>query len=61
MSIHPTTSNAEIQFVCESIKAVAKNHEAWSKDYSYNKNSNEFLHKNAKSYEKDLVKKWFGK
>jgi selenocysteine lyase/cysteine desulfurase len=61
MSIHPTTTNAEIQFVCESIKAVATNHEEWKKEYNYNKNSNEFLHKNAKSYEKDLVKKWFNK
>jgi selenocysteine lyase/cysteine desulfurase len=61
MSIHPTTTNAEIQFVCESIKAVAANHEEWKKEYNYNKNSNEFLHKNAKSYEKDLVKKWFNK
>ncbi len=59
MSIHPTTTNAEIQFVCESIKALAANHEAWGKDYNYNKNSNEFLHRNAKSYEKDLVLKWF--
>ena len=61
MSIHPTTTNAEIQFVCESIKDLAAHHDVWSKDYSYNKKSNEFLHKNAKSYERDLVKKWFDK
>jgi YD repeat-containing protein len=61
MSIHPTTTNAEIEFVCESIKALANHHEEWCKDYSYNKRSNEFLHKNAKSFEKDLVQSWFGK
>ncbi|MBF2707705.1 aminotransferase class V-fold PLP-dependent enzyme [Flavobacterium soyangense] len=59
MSIHPTTTNEEIKFVCESIKALAENHEAWSKDYNYDKNSNEFIHKNAKPFEKELVEKWF--
>lgn len=60
MSIHPTTTNDEILFVCESIKALAENHEQWGKDYSYNKNTNEFLHKDARHAEKDLVKSWFG-
>jgi selenocysteine lyase/cysteine desulfurase len=59
MSIHPTTTNAEIQYVCESIKALAEYHEEWSKDYDYNKNSNEFVHKEALSSEKEMVKKWF--
>jgi selenocysteine lyase/cysteine desulfurase len=60
MSIHPTTTNAEIQYVCESINALAKNHKEWGKDYGYNKNSNEFTHKEAQNPEKEMVKKWFG-
>ncbi len=59
MSIHPTTTNEEIEFVCDSIKELAENHEAWSKDYNYDKNSNEFVHKNAKPFEKELVEEWF--
>ena len=59
MSIHPTTTNEEIKFVCESIKTVAKNHKEWSKDYNYDKVSNEFIHKNAKSFEKEMVENWF--
>lgn len=59
MSIHPTTTNTEIKFVCDSIKALAQNHEDWGKDYSYNASSNEFLHKDAKFAEKELVKGWF--
>ena len=59
MSIHPTTTNAEIQFVCESIKALALHHEEWKKDYQYNKDSNEFLHHNAQPYEKEMVAQWF--
>lgn len=59
MSIHPTTTNEEIKFVCDSIKSLAANHEEWAKDYIYNKESNEFLHKDAVFAEKDLVKGWF--
>jgi len=59
MSIHPTTTNAEIQYVCENIIALAENHSDWATDYQYDKKSNEFLHKNALSTEKEMVKKWF--
>jgi len=59
MSIHPTTTNEEIRFVCESIKSLAENHTEWAKDYNYNKDSNEFIHRNAAHAEKDLVKNWF--
>lgn len=59
MSIHPTTTNAEIEFVCESIKALAKNHQQWALDYNYNKLTNEFIHKNATTVEDTLVDAWF--
>ena len=45
MSIHPTTNNAEIEFVCDSIIDLAKNHVEWAKDYEYSKCNNEFIHK----------------
>jgi selenocysteine lyase/cysteine desulfurase len=59
MSIHPTTTNAEIQYVCESIKALAENFGEWSHDYNYNRSSNEFTHINASNEEQERVKKWF--
>jgi selenocysteine lyase/cysteine desulfurase len=59
MSIHPTTTTEEIQFVCDSIKALAENHADWGKDYQYNAKSNEFIHQNAKQAEKQMVKSWF--
>jgi selenocysteine lyase/cysteine desulfurase len=59
MSIHPTTTNAEIEFVCNGIKALAENHKTWALDYDYNKETNEFVHKRATPFEDDLVKKWF--
>ncbi len=59
MSIHPTTTNAEIKWVCDSIKALAESHKEWAKDYNYEKNTNEFIHKNAKPFEKEMVEEWF--
>jgi selenocysteine lyase/cysteine desulfurase len=61
MSIHPTTTNAEIEFVCDSIIDLAKNHEAWKKDYEYSKCNNEFIHKSLvdQPYTATNVDAWF--
>lgn len=59
MSIHPTTTTAEIEFVCNSIKELAQNHVQWALDYEYNKDSNEFINKQAEPLEDELVKRWF--
>ena len=59
MSIHPTTTDAEVTFICEAIKELANNFEEWSKDYTYDMPSNEFLHNSFQSKEKELVRKWF--
>jgi selenocysteine lyase/cysteine desulfurase len=45
MSIHPTTTNAEIEYVCDGLSALARNHEVWANDYDYIRTSNEFIHK----------------
>ena len=59
MSIHPTTTSEEIKMVCDSIKALAKKHKEWAADYEYNFKTNEFVHKNAKLQENEMVKGWF--
>jgi hypothetical protein len=60
MSIHPTTTNKEIEFVCDSIKALAKNHKVWVKDYNYDKLTNEFIHKQFNlEHITDRIKNWF--
>jgi hypothetical protein len=59
MSIHPTTTNAEIEFVCNGIISLAENHKFWALDYDYNSATNEFVHKNAAPLEDDLVKVGF--
>ena len=61
MSIHPTTTNEEMQFVCDSIKALAKNHKTWASDYEYIGANNEFVHKSAKedTTQDSEVRSWF--
>ncbi|MFM2228951.1 MAG: Cysteine desulfurase [Bacteroidota bacterium] len=59
MSIHPTTTTAEIEYVCSSIIALAAHHQEWAKDYQYNPKKNDFTHKNAVATEKAMVKEWF--
>ncbi len=59
MSIHPTLTNKEVEFVCDSIKAVAENHKIWGKDYSYVSEINDFVHFSKPNNEIKLVTKWF--
>lgn len=59
MSIHPTTTTNEIEYTCNSIKSLAENHKIWALDYNYNKETNEFIHKNAIAVEDSLVHDWF--
>jgi selenocysteine lyase/cysteine desulfurase len=59
MSIHPTTTTEEIEYVCESIKQLAIHHQTWSKDYEYDGKTNNFRHHNDLVPEKEMVKNWF--
>jgi len=59
LSIHPTITDAEVDFICEGLKAVCKNVEEWKQDYEYDTLQNDYKHKSHISIEKELVEKWF--
>ena len=59
MSVHPTTTSQEIEYVCDSIKELAQNHTQWAKDYQYNPKSNEFEFINVKSVDENRVEELF--
>lgn len=42
LSIHPTMSNDELEFVLEALKQIIQNQKEWSNDYKYNCITNEF-------------------
>lgn len=61
MSLHPTTTNRELEFMLNGIEELAKNHQEWAKEYEYCNNSNEFVFKGECSSEMEIVKDWFSK
>ncbi len=44
LSLHPTMTNDELDFIIYAIGEIRKNHETWKSDYVYNKHTNEFRH-----------------
>lgn len=58
LSIHPTLTDAEVDYVCKSVKTLAENFKEWSKDYEYNKNTNEFINK-SDNQNNTSVNDWF--
>ena len=59
MSLHPTMTNNEIEFICDAIEEVSQNFQTWGEDYQYNTIKNEFIHKSNKSIEKEITQNWF--
>jgi selenocysteine lyase/cysteine desulfurase len=54
-SIHPTTTNKEIEFIADAINQIALNHADWAKDYHYHSNTNEFHHNSLTTLHNPVV------
>ncbi|WJJ95625.1 aminotransferase class V-fold PLP-dependent enzyme [Algibacter luteus] len=59
MSLHPTMTNNEIEFICDAIEEVSQNFQTWGEDYKYHAIKNEFIYKSNKSIEKEITQNWF--
>lgn len=59
MSIHPTMTDAEVDFVLDALEAVYHNHQEWAQDYEYNTHTNEFSYRNQPGHKSGLVEGWF--
>ena len=59
MSIHPTMTNTEIEFICNSIILVAQNVKEWKNEYTYDPIKNEFIHFAHTNLEEELTNSWF--
>jgi len=59
MSIHPTITNKEIKYVCDSIEEVLANYKKWQNDYFYEASTNEFVYKKQDNTAKNLIANWF--
>ncbi|WP_233901040.1 aminotransferase class V-fold PLP-dependent enzyme [Tenacibaculum piscium] len=59
LSIHPTITDDEVQFICKSLEELTENIENWAKEYQYDSLKNEYTHQSGKSIEKEIVENWF--
>lgn len=59
LSLHPTITNKELDFVCKSLHQLSANIEDWATDYKYDAIKNDYTHKTVEPIEKELVTSWF--
>lgn len=59
LSLHPTMSDEELYYIIAALYEIQMKHEEWSKDYLYNKHSNEFKHYNDNDTLDKRVEQWF--
>jgi len=59
LSLHPTVTNKELSFICNSLKELSIHIKDWAIDYEYDPIKNDFIHKTVAPIEKELVERWF--
>ncbi len=59
LSVHPTMSNAEIDFIMDAIESTASHFQEWMKDYIYDTECNEYSFKGFEAREKNRIEAWF--
>jgi len=45
-SLHPTTTDAEVEYIANALREISANGTSWKNDYTYCKHTNEFCSKN---------------
>ncbi|PSL49995.1 selenocysteine lyase/cysteine desulfurase [Chitinophaga niastensis] len=59
LSVHPTMTNTEIDFIMDAIELTASRFKEWMKDYTYKANSNEYTFKGMEPNEQRKIEDWF--
>ncbi|MDD8018836.1 MAG: aminotransferase class V-fold PLP-dependent enzyme [Bacteroidota bacterium] len=59
LSLHPTTTNAEVGYIIDALQQIEKNISIWQKDYTYDLHSNEYHHKDEIGAMAKMTEKWF--
>jgi selenocysteine lyase/cysteine desulfurase len=58
-SLHPTTTDEEVNYFLNGLQAIIENFTEWEKDYEYHKESNEFMHKHHHKGLSEKHLEWF--
>jgi selenocysteine lyase/cysteine desulfurase len=59
LSIHPTMTNEELNYILNAIDDIIKNIGEWSKDYYYSSKTNEYYHSSVNGKEFEVINNWF--
>ena len=59
LSLHPTMTDQELDFILNALKEISINHKEWAEDYVYNKHTNEFRHIADSDHIAERVNEWF--
>ncbi len=57
-SLHPTMTDAEVDFILDACRQIVENYQEWEKDYQYNSHTNEYQFKDIE-YNHSLYQSWF--
>lgn len=59
LSLHPTMTDEELDYILNSIKEVVHNVQSFEKDYTYCPKTNSFHHKNESAVARIRIEDWF--
>ena len=59
LSLHPTMTDEELDFILNAIHEVIINVKEWASDYTYSPKTNEYCHKTQNKMEFEIIKNWF--
>lgn len=59
ISLHPTTTEQEVQYIGDALTQIARNIGAWKDDYRYDTHSNEYHHRKENGLLSAMTASWF--
>ncbi len=59
ISLHPTMTDSELDFIMDALEEIIRDVDSLSKDYRYDKNTNEFYHTAFKPAIEQRIQSWF--
>jgi hypothetical protein len=59
LSLHPTMTDSELDTVINALREIQAHASAWSRDYTYDRRTNEYRHRDDSGAGREKVKRWF--
>ncbi|OGU33014.1 MAG: selenocysteine lyase [Ignavibacteria bacterium GWA2_55_11] len=59
ISLHPTTTDEEVDRIIDALRDIRKHHASWEKDYEYSVTTNEYVHRASGDALRKSVASWF--